>query len=196
MVQLPRSARRQKIEPLSYVEAAAAPALKGMTSFLEITPEEYRRSRNFTLVPPRQAEQTEELSSPGTQTYPEDGTTPLQRSTQTGTSSAEIGNVQENNHHGRNLSSPGYVSTAGVRTVPAITELTPGRGRSKVRRTILAQDGHSLGEEAIYQLLWRSAKPENNDPNGSRMVRLGAADIGVRVNMAKKNVRQNISPAI
>jgi hypothetical protein len=58
---------------------------------------------------------------------------------------------------------------------------------------VLAQDGHSLGEESIYQVLWRSGKPENSDANGARIVSLGAAEIGYRANMAKKNVRQNIA---
>lgn len=75
----------------------------------------------------------------------------------------------------------GALRSSGPHTFVGAAELTPGRGRSKVRRTVLAQDGHSLGEEAIYQLLWRSARPENSDPNGAR------------VNMAKKNVRQNIA---
>jgi hypothetical protein len=71
--------------------------------------------------------------------------------------------------------------------------LIPGRGRSKVRRCVLAQDGHSLGEEAIYQALWRTGTPESADPQSSRTNRLGAAEIGFKVNMAKKNVRQKIS---
>jgi len=62
-----------------------------------------------------------------------------------------------------------------------------------VRRAILAQDGHSLGEEAIYQIMWRGGRPESGDPNSSRTIRIGAADIGYKVNMAKKNVRQNVS---
>lgn len=95
---------------------------------------------------------------------------------------------------------PAYVNTPGDETytghdlVPAHNdELTPGRGRSKVRRCVLAQDGHSLGEDAIYQVLWRAGRPESSDPNSSRTVRMGAADVGYKVNMAKKNVRQNIS---
>lgn len=57
----------------------------------------------------------------------------------------------------------------------------------------MAQDAHSLGEEAIYQIFWRSGRPETTDPNGSRLITIGAADLGMRANMAKKNVRQNIS---
>ena len=59
---------------------------------------------------------------------------------------------------------------------------------------MLAQDGHSLGEEAIYQALWRAGRPESpNDPQSPRTIRIGAAELGYKVNMAKKNVRQNIS---
>jgi hypothetical protein len=73
-------------------------------------------------------------------------------------------------------------------------DLTPGRGRSKIRRCVLAQDGHSLGEEAIYQALWRAGRSESpSDPNSPRTIRIGAAELGYKVNMAKKNVRQNIS---
>src|ERR1700674_5295780 len=35
--------RRHVIEPLSYTEAAQSPALKGMMSFLDITPETIRK---------------------------------------------------------------------------------------------------------------------------------------------------------
>lgn len=94
--------------------------------------------------------------------------------------------------------------TSGVETSPEIASLiytpavvsvplVPGIGRSKIRKCVLAQDGHSLGEEAIYQILWRSGTPETADPNGARVISIGAADIGMRANMAKKNVRQNIS---
>ena len=39
---LTRNVRKRKIEPLDYVEAALAPALKGMTSFLDLRPEDIR----------------------------------------------------------------------------------------------------------------------------------------------------------
>jgi len=100
----------------------------------------------------------------------------------------------------RYVASPGYETYPDVRNRLSLAaakypndKVTPGRGRSKVRKCVLAQDGHSLGEEAIYQVMWRSGRPENSDPNGSRTVRIGAADLGYKVNMAKKNVRQNIS---
>ena len=93
-----------------------------------------------------------------------------------------------------NVMTPGDETYSGHdSSLVNVNDLTPGRGRSKVRRCVLAQDGHSLGEEAIYQALWRAGRPESSDPNGSRSVRMGAADVGYKVNMAKKNVRQNIS---
>jgi len=47
-----RSTRRQKIEPLNYAEAAVSPALKSMTSFLDISSENVRNGifREFGLI--------------------------------------------------------------------------------------------------------------------------------------------------
>jgi len=83
--------------------------------------------------------------------------------------------------------------TSQVASPAAPRPFAPGIGRSKVRRCVLAQDGHSLGEEAIYQILWKLGSPEDSSPQSARTVEVGAAEIGLRANMAKKNVRQNLS---
>jgi hypothetical protein len=214
MPQSPRSARRQKIEPLSWKEAANAPALKGMTSLLDLSAEDVRNG-TFDSFGPR-AVQRIRIDS-----YPGDETTPVPFSSLPITARISDLNVltpisakQAGRAMLRDVSAPaslatpdhevipGYVSSPGSkisRSNARISELiasdtvTPGRGRSKVRKCVLAQDGHSLGEEAIYQIMWRSGRAENSDPNGSRTIRIGAADLGCKVNMAKKNVRQNIA---
>ena len=317
MSQLPRSTRRQKIEPLNWAEAAQAPALKGMTSFLDVSAEDVRNG-TFDSFGPRPfpspaVKRPDPPTSPAYETYPGDETSPSgplsfaanradnapiqaepptpARSPYFGATPAHVsypgdetpttfssnavrsrtasvrsqaerlssvslvahptspadvsspgGKTSLDGHitSGRALTSiePRFQPRAGYRedsesddsraqpldrnakaegALPVLSagrepsfryqsgahvfrnepqerdSVVPGRGRSKVRRCVLAQDGHSLGEEAIYQILWRSGRPENNDPNGSRTVRIGAADLGYKVNMAKKNVRQNIS---
>ena len=244
MAQSLRNARRQKIEPLSYTEAAAAPALKGMTSFLDITPEECR-SQRFGMEQGRSVIPNADklsavvsdpgpVSSPGSETAANRGLVglwkaedlrllPARRSVEVLASPSPeslmvvTGDIASRAHLTNSISeqgkdtSPEVEREPGYRTAPAHVRYTgmepyspklsgsvdssliPGRGRSKVRRCVLAQDGHSLGEEAIYQLLWRLGRPESTDPNGSRTIRSGAAEIGVKINMAKKNVRQNIS---
>jgi len=110
----------------------------------------------------------------------------------------ELGPVSGTKKALKDQSTPGVETclevTSLIHTPAAVSvPLVPGIGRSKIRKCVLAQDAHSLGEEAIYQILWRSGTPETEDPNGARVISIGAADIGMRANMAKKNVRQNIS---
>jgi hypothetical protein len=270
-----RRSSRHKIEPLNYAEAALSPALKGMTSFLDVSPENVRNQDFHEFGP--QISPAEQLSAtpvtyPGDETAPAVNTykpsasrqravtpftakrptvvettppiktlsdhvkTPLHGMIAGGTSPAgdvlapgdetDSGSqtyafettapIKTLSEHVKTppggmiagVTSPaGDVLAPGDETGPEDhtydldvsvslgfpTDLTPGRGRSKIRRCVLAQDGHSLGEEAIYQVLWRTGRAENSDPNGSRTNRMGAADIGLKVNMAKKNVRQNIS---
>src|ERR1700712_5256932 len=53
-----RSTRRQKIEPLNYAEAALSPALKGMTSFLDVSPENVRNGTFQEFGPAGQRDRT------------------------------------------------------------------------------------------------------------------------------------------
>ncbi|WP_263385893.1 hypothetical protein [Granulicella arctica] len=245
----PSSKRHQKIEPLSWEVAAQSPALKGMTSFLDISPDDVRRNNfegfgplRLTKVPrvavvaPTIVVDPGDETLPGTQTRYDNVSSKLQKTKPFELPSGRgtlapglketaadlaipVAETSPNNEIDatavvvpaiESTSAlymwPEVVSFPGVETLPVNEQsggdeqnlarqeaLTPGRGRSKIRRCVLAQDGHSLGEEAIYQVLWRTGRAENSDPNGSRTNRMGAADIGYKVNMAKKNVRQNIS---
>ena len=238
-----RSARRKKIEPLDYTIAAQAPALKGMTSFLDVSAETVRASNVLSMARIAQVKESQDFRfsneqmkhsdglslggvvTPGDKTPPghgNEGLNPAQSPSEPLQSQViESGYAVQDSAP---LSSappdppvikeevpdvslslgdlkalgfiwyPGGVSTPGGETHSRVdVVLRPGVGRSKIRKCVLAQDGHSLGEEAIYQILWRSGKQEGSDPNGSRVLSIGAADIGMRANMAKKNVRQNIS---
>ena len=44
-LQKPKPRKKQQIEPLDWSTMAQSPALKGMVSFLEVTPEEIRRQQ-------------------------------------------------------------------------------------------------------------------------------------------------------
>jgi hypothetical protein len=217
-----RRSSRHKIEPLNYAEMAKAPALKGAISFLDVSAAEVR-SQNFENFGPRPVISPDAKTPPGDETPPANlstadqhlarrhrvtpitssGTTP-----KTLSSSPETTPQPDKTAHNvtftapvswpEDVITPGDETTAGDTSYfsqPAkAVDLTPGRGRSKIRRCVLAQDGHSLGEEAIYQALWRAGRAESaSDPNSPRTIRIGAAELGYKVNMAKKNVRQNIS---
>jgi hypothetical protein len=279
-----RKAKRKTIEPFDYTTAAQAPALKGMTSFLDLSPEMLRETnllsreqpgvltiprqvssgagdRSIAVSLPRPAETSQGEITPEINKSPEDKTSPeneripgdetfpegvlppadsaaeetslgqppatadepkativeavappapnraesplpaarpeefvqpiappepvVEKAVAPNPSFSEALPVESEKTSG-DVSSPGVQAHRGAYP-------RPGVGRSKIRRCVLAQDGHSLGEEAIYQILWKLGRPEGGNPNGARMICIGAADIGMRANMAKKNVRQNLS---
>jgi hypothetical protein len=61
-----------------------------------------------------------------------------------------------------------------------------GFGNKKLYRCILAQDGHSHTEEALYQILWRSGKPENDD---ARFTVMGYGEMSKRVRLSFNNTK-------
>jgi hypothetical protein len=74
---------------------------------------------------------------------------------------------------------------------------TPGIGRSAVYKASLAQDGHSLGEQAVYEVLWREGKPDklrtdSEDPWAARYVSLGYAEVAAKTRINKKSAKLNL----
>lgn len=217
-----RRSSRHKIEPLNYAEMAKAPALKGAISFLDVSAAEVR-SGNFENFGPRHISPSSTETPPGDETSPAvdlstdsnwarrrrvtpitsktkppkaqlhpSETSPLPHTSPANVTSLDVVLTPDDVSHPGDETAAGYASSPAAQVLQL--SVMPGRGRSKIRRCVLAQDGHSLGEEAIYQALWRAGRSESlNDPNSPRTIRIGAAELGYKVNMAKKNVRQNIS---
>ena len=204
------SQRRQKIEPLDYLEMADAPALRGMTSFLEITPEQASAAKNVALsgrepgqlsseplVFPKKVRAAEATKSgSGVVSSPGDAAS-VGSLLSTRRSAAATPRRVTARHvvHPAPESTPDVISAPGAvaslryatvseaETYPGDETRTglnfvPGRGRSKVRKCVLAQDGHSLGEEAVYQVLWRAGRPVYKGyrrcrvPNSNNPIRL------------------------
>ena len=87
-----------------------------------------------------------------------------------------------------------YVRPVGVSTPGAFL---PGVGRSAVYKAGLAQDGHSLGEQAVYEVLWREGKPdklrtEPEDLWAARYVSLGYAEVAAKARINKKSAKLNL----
>ena len=68
----------------------------------------------------------------------------------------------------------------------------PSQNR-KIRKCRLSQDGHSAGEEMLYRVLWEEGRPENANPLGSRLVRIGYAELANKARLHKANVRLNLA---
>jgi hypothetical protein len=69
---------------------------------------------------------------------------------------------------------------------PVIAEFKPA---PKIRRALKAQDGHSIGEHAVYHALWNAASPETPD---SRLIRIGYGGLESLCGLDKTNCKDNI----
>ena len=61
--------------------------------------------------------------------------------------------------------------------------------RQRIRRAILAQDGHSLGEQALYEALWNVAKPLDAE---SRIISIGYRQMADGARMTVNNCKANV----
>lgn len=194
--QVRKKARNRKIEPLNWREAAQAPALKGMMSFLEISPEEIRRGHHYPdtapslhiVTPPMDILSPVDGASPIDTMSTDDAVSPVDRmslvdapypvdvlSTVDTMSSMDTVSPVDG-------SSPGQsVYTSPKRTQGMVVGEVPTRNR-KIFRCRLAQDGHTPAEESLYKTLWDDTKAED------RTVRMGYAELSARTRLSRKTV--------
>jgi hypothetical protein len=68
----------------------------------------------------------------------------------------------------------------------------PGR-RQKLRRAWTVRDGHSTGEQLLYESLWRRASPEAAD---SRLITIGYGEMQDLCRLDKTNCKKNVQSLI
>ena len=71
--------------------------------------------------------------------------------------------------------------------VISIPVVPPGP-RLRIRKCLAAQDGHSLGEEVLYQALWKTATPESGE---TRTIVIGWRGMSQICRMTPKNCKIN-----
>lgn len=86
---------------------------------------------------------------------------------------------------------PGTAKASGVISLPAFP---PNAGferpnRIRIRKCFSAQDGHSLGEEVLYQALWKNALPVPD--SNSRTITVGWRGMSQLCRMTPKNCKIN-----
>lgn len=62
--------------------------------------------------------------------------------------------------------------------------------RQKIRRAVVAQDGHSSGEQLLYQALWNAARPESGSLD-RRSIVAGYQGMSALCKLDKKNCKKN-----
>lgn len=95
---------------------------------------------------------------------------------------------------------PGVVSTSGpemisdaaptVASTPEVVSIpaTPSDQRLRIRRCAATHDGHSLGEEVLYQAIWKAARPESAE---ARTIVIGWRGMSQLCRMTPKNCKIN-----
>jgi len=79
------------------------------------------------------------------------------------------------------------------------TDLPPGlmvavyKPGPKIHRASRVQDGHSVGEQAVYLALWNAGSPESPD---TRLIRIGYGGIQSLCGLDKTNCKDNIQSLI
>jgi hypothetical protein len=183
-----RSRPKLDTSPIEYDEVVDSPALKGMVSFLEIPPGELPRL-DFTQAV---ADHPAEKGTPQT-----DKGIPQEDSGSTGTPDPAlpiyIASETSNPEAGVPESSlPDKASLGIPLSAPAWAPLLP-RPLARIRRATLAQDGHSFGEQALYEALWQHAHPHNTD---SRIVTVGYRRMSELARLTVNNCKANIQALI
>lgn len=92
------------------------------------------------------------------------------------------------------LDSTAVLSTA-IETTAVETSAPdwPGYRRPKIRRADTVQDGHSLAEQSVYEIMYREGKPFQGD---SRILTTGLRTLAERVRLAYANCKANVRSLI
>ncbi len=191
-----RSRRKLDTTPISYDEVVDSPALQGMVSFLQVEPGklpqlDFRPISTQSGIPdPAVPEPASSTST--TPEAPPSATTPLPTTPSTAPPHSAI---PESVIPETGALPPGVVSTgvpdSGVPT-PAPAPFAPPLGLSpkpRIRRALLLSDGHSYGEQALYDALWNHAQP--SDPK-TRLITIGYRTMSELARLTVNNCKANI----
>jgi len=81
-------------------------------------------------------------------------------------------------------------SVTGVKLPTDVIDGTIIGRRQKIRRAVVAQDGHSSGEQLLYQALWNAARPESGSLD-RRIIVAGYQGMSALCKLDKKNCKKN-----
>ena len=183
-----RSKRRPAMEPLGWDEIVSQPGMGGYLSFLN----------GPVPLPHLQGPIPEVTTDPGVELVPQPETVPDADSAPVTTSVTAVAPASTPDPP----ADPEVESVAGPDITPAIDvasetrsvpgvdsapESYPGQ-RLHIRRCAATHDGHSLGEEVLYQSLWKAASPESGQ---TRTIVIGWRGMSQLCRMTPKNCKIN-----
>src|SRR5580658_444292 len=198
-----RSKRRPAMEPLGWDEIVSQPGMGGYLSFLNgpVPLPHLDRSATALASDPGVVSHSGISSDLGVHTEPEIVPDPVIISTpridiaSDVVSKTELASDSETDRSGmipEVLLDPVVVSTPQPTISPgpevvSIPAITFGQ-RLRIRRCAATHDGHSLGEEVLYQALWKSASRESAE---TRTIVIGWRGMSQLCRMTPKNCKIN-----
>jgi len=188
-----RSKRKPAMEPLGWDEIVSQPGMGGYLSFLNgPVPLPHLEAKPAVASAPGVVSDTANDSSAEVCLVPAVDLAPVPDLTPASKSTPDI----------PNNSTPGVISTTEVNPNPGAPLLSvpitdPGvlsapvflsGTRLRIRRCTATHEGHSLGEEVLYQALWKAALPETAD---TRQIVIGWRGMSQLCRMTPKNCKIN-----
>lgn len=189
-----RSKRKPAMEPLGWDEIVSQPGMGGYLSFLN----------GPVPLPHLQNSSPGAATDPGVATGPVNETlTAIKTAPGAATAPVTIGEPVPQTDTAA-ISTPGSdsINTPGITTSPGV-DLTPPQAKApevvsipasaagprlRIRKCAVTHDGHSLGEEVLYQALWRAASNESAD---ARTIVIGWRGMSQLCRMTPKNCKIN-----
>jgi hypothetical protein len=154
------------MEPITYDELMSNAGMSGFVSFLEH---------------PSPAQATQALA--------------IKAEAVAGTVGATAANPQPGGTDDRFLSS---VSPTGRSSVPlgktddGKRSSVPRSRQGRIRKAAVAEDGHSLAEQAVYEVLWQAASPVGDQADADRTIRIGYHRLAQMTRLSWVSVKSNL----
>jgi hypothetical protein len=196
-----RSRPKLDTSPIEYDDVVDSPALKGMVSFLEIAPGQLPRL-DFTTAPDP-TESGTPRSGPPLTGLPDSGGplpgipgggaraggSPVRDAPVTGSPAPDTPDVgiPFSATPASGIPEPAHFAPS-VAYPPVLS-----RPLTRIRRATVAQDGHSFGEQALYDALWQHAHPYGPE---TRIVTLGYRRMADLARLTVNNCKANIQSLI
>lgn len=75
--------------------------------------------------------------------------------------------------------------------VPPRSSVPRGR-QGRIRKATMAEDGHSLAEQAVYEVLWQAASPVGDLDDADRTIRIGYHRLAQMTRLSWVSVKANL----
>jgi hypothetical protein len=68
----------------------------------------------------------------------------------------------------------------------------PSGRKGRIRKATMAEDGHSLAEQAVYEVLWQTASPVSDLADADRTLRIGYRRLAQMTRLSWVSVKANL----